>query len=108
MMTKLLQNLEPVVNAELKEANKNYPAFSSSHEGAAVILEEVEEAESAMKMMERRWDELWHDIKADNRHFYLEDIDHLRESALYLAAEAVQVAAMCDKWRLGRREEYNE
>lgn len=102
MMTKLMANLEPVIAAELSEANRNHPLFASRHDGAAVIREEVEEAEETMRTVSDIYGELWHDIKHDNYMYLTEDIQHLREAAKNLVGEAVQVAAMCDKWMLGR------
>ncbi len=63
-MTKL--QADEMVAAELTQARQKHPDFHSSHEGYAVILEEVEE--------------LWDAIKAN---------DHVHASY-----EAVQVAAM--------------
>lgn len=100
-MTKLMRNLEPVVESELREANKNHPLFASRHDGAAVIREEVEEAQQAMRLVEEHWKELWHDVKRDNYEYLINDIDAIKEHAMQLAGEAVQICAMCDKWKLG-------
>ncbi len=55
-----------MVRVELLKAQAKFPAFHSSHEGYAVIHEEV--------------DELWDEVKSNNR--------------FKQRAEAVQVAAM--------------
>ena len=57
------------VKAELHEATTKFPAFNSSHEGYAVLKEEV--------------DELWDEIKA-NRH------NRTREEAIQVAAMAIR------------------
>lgn len=98
MMTKLMTKLEPLILAELNEANKNYPLFSSRHEGIAVIREEIDEAYYSMSATENNWNGLWHDVKNDNYDFLTDDIRDLRESAKNLAGEAIQICAMCDKW----------
>lgn len=59
---------------ELYKANKSYPAFHSTHEGYAVIKEEV--------------DELWDEIKTSKS---------VNANEL-MANEAVQVAAMAIKF----------
>jgi NTP pyrophosphatase (non-canonical NTP hydrolase) len=58
------------IRAEVERATAKFPAFNSSHEGFAVLMEEV--------------DELWDDVKAN-------DSDHA-------ADEAVQVGAMAARF----------
>lgn len=100
-MIKLLAALEPIIEAELFEANCNYPLFASRHEGAAIIHEEVDEARDAFQEVQSCYTSLWHDVKLDNYMYITEDINKLRDAAKNLAGEAVQVAAMCDKWKMG-------
>ena len=47
MLEPIMKDLEPLVVSELYRANQNHPPFHSSHEGMAVIEEEVEEAKPA-------------------------------------------------------------
>ena len=63
-----------LVKKELRLANSKFPKFNSSHEGYAVILEEMEE--------------LWHEIK-NNKH---------PDSKNNQKKEAIQVAAMSIKF----------
>ena len=62
---KILKIIE-LIKKEYFEAERKFPAFNSSHEGYAIILEEL--------------DELWDEIKANNK------------SAIKF--EAIKVAAM--------------
>ncbi len=65
-----LARINRLVDAELRRATEKFGAFHNTHEGYAVLLEEV--------------DELWDDIKANN---------------LYASCdEAIQVAAMAMRY----------
>ena len=108
MMKKLKAEVEKAVAFELSEANKNYPLFASRHEGLAVIEEELWETHVAFTKVKSQFDIFRYDVFTDEYEALTEDVQELKERAINVACEAIQVAAMCDKWRLGRREEYNE
>lgn len=99
MMTKLKSKVFPLVEFELNEANKNYPPFHSPHEGAAVIAEEIGEAREALKAVDDGFGEMWQGITKDvelaTHDAY---IDAIEAAAVNLACEALQVAAMCEKY----------
>lgn len=107
-MKKLKTEVEKAVAFELSEANKNYPLFASRHEGLAVIEEEVWEAKNELVRLDGQFNTFRYNVFTDEYEVITEDVQMMREYAVDLACEAIQVAAMCDKWRLGRREEYNE
>ncbi len=60
------------IAAEARKARVKFPPFNSSHEGYAVLAEEV--------------DELWDDVKADN-------VDHAIEEAIQVGAMALRFIA---------------
>jgi hypothetical protein len=103
MIEPILNQLEPLIAEELRRANLVNPAFHSSHEGQAIIEEEVREADECMEvvrcLMDRLKQGVFHDCveKADD------SVDLIREHAKDAAAELIQVAAMCDKWDEMRR-----
>lgn len=87
--------IEELVQQELKEANEKHPLFHSAHEAYAVIKEEVEEAESELELLQEQIGYMWMLIKNDNNMPLL-----LQKAKIYaenLAAEAIQVTAMCQK-----------
>lgn len=88
--------LEKLAEQELRQANSKFPQFHSLHEGYAVIKEEVEEAEEAIKDANFELTAIWGDIKA-NYHEHWGSIKALKGYALSAAAEAIQVAAMAQK-----------
>lgn len=97
-MKELLNEMARLCEGELQRANKRFPMFASDHEGAAVVLEEIEEVKEALCGIEAYYAELWDSVK-ENR-----DIEArvcaggLKKEAKNVAAEAVQVAAMAQKF----------
>ena len=93
--------IEQLVAEELARANEKFPAFSSHHEAYAVLLEEVEELaevlNTAKPWMNKTWEEVRgkHPDKEHNIRCFLVGIKHIATES---ATEAIQVAAMCDKW----------
>ena len=49
MMNAVKQEVEKLVQKELESANQRFPMFRSDHEGAAVIVEEIEEAKAELE-----------------------------------------------------------
>ena len=90
-----LSKIQELVDEELKEANKKYPLFSSDHEAYAVIKEEYEECRDELSDMASWISRMWEKIKIDEENG--SEFAFIKNHALYAAAEAIQVAAMCDK-----------
>ena len=94
-MNELLKSIDPLIRGELDRANDKFPQFASSHEGYAVLLEEVEETKEEMSRLEVETKFLWQTVRGNNPFSYAEDI---KRTATNLAAEAIQVAAMAQKF----------
>ena len=94
------KEIENLVNRELEEANKIHPQFSSTHEGYALILAETEElaeeSEEIEKIIRTWWAYLRkdEDIETQKRR-----VEKLRIHAVNAVKEAIQVIAMCDKFK---------
>lgn len=97
-MKKLLDNVRALTEEELQDANKKFPMFSSDHEGSAVMLEEIEEVKDALQGVEAFYAELWDSVKNNRELEARVSAGGLKGEALDLAAEAVQVAAMAQKF----------
>lgn len=95
-MMSLEAELERLAVAELERANKKFSLFASDHEGYAVILEEFQESEEEVNRARFRLNRLWESVRADEAQ--TEYIRHIRERMLKAAAEAIQTAAMCEKF----------
>ena len=101
-MSTIKSDVEKLVQKELESANQRFPMFRSDHEGAAVILEEIEETKSSLLTVELAFTHLWRKIKKD-----ISDIDlvkGLKFEAISLACEAIQVAAMAQKFINSQKE----
>lgn len=85
---------------ELEAANKKFPLFNSAHEGYAVLLEEAEELDSDSASIKYDMQCLWGAVKGNNTEAALETISHTYERAVNAAVEAIQVAAMCEKFKM--------
>lgn len=98
-MEELIGKVQELVAFELARANTIHPPkFNSMHEAYAVILEEYEEAENEWEKLGVIIGSAWCDIKMDTCF----DIwfERAEKTAIHLAAEAIQVAAMCRKARM--------
>ena len=94
---KMIDQLSTMADEELTFANATFSPFHSSHEGYAVLKEEVEETIDEAGGLDRNIKVLWDAIK-ENRNT-MPYIDNLEFYALSCATEAIQVAAMCRKYR---------
>ena len=96
-MNAIETQVRDLVLTELAAANRKHPPFHSQHEGYAVILEEMQETEEAIRLakidLEIAWRNIRDDISAEV------EICGLKERAIQVACEAIQVAAMCEKFR---------
>lgn len=90
-----IETIEELVQQELKFANSVHPQFASDHEAWAVIKEELEECEEELKGANNCIEWIWENIKK-NCVIYAH-LKTTKERAMNLAAEAIQVAAMCEK-----------
>lgn len=103
MMKKLLEQVQKLADDELKIANEQFPLFASSHEGAAVILEEVEEADDEMVWMKSQYNRLWDDVKENEpKEWIIDDAERVKKFAINCACECIQVAAMCGKIKMSK------
>ena len=85
-----------LVDKELAAANERFPQFHSAHEGWAVILEEVDEAEAEMKTIRGNVNGMFYLIRNNVDAKWV--VEKTEYAAIQTACEAVQVAAMCKKF----------
>lgn len=72
--------------------------FRSDHEGAAIILEQVEKAEKVLKRVRDGFCELWNHVKGNCKDALNYDAKWIYISVVNLSCEAIQVAAMAQKF----------
>ena len=93
------KSIEQAVCYELQNIVKEYGAvYASEHEAYAVLKEEVEEAADFMDRMNKNLAYIWALIK--NNHIWRgqEAIAGTEKFAVELAEEAVQCAAVCERF----------
>lgn len=103
-MDAVKEDVELLVQKELESANKKFPMFHSDHEGYAVLKEEVEEAEENLIKTKDQIASLWRFTKKNLNKPKESAAESIKESAIELAVEAIQVAAMAQKFIDSRRE----
>lgn len=102
MSTKLdIKVFTDQVQKELEDANKKFPAFSSDHEGYAVLLEEFQELISDIQNAKYHLDHTWDFTKKGNPIEIQRELQKMRTFLRKSYKELVQTAAMVEKW-LGR------
>ena len=98
-MSTIKSDAENLVQKELESANQRFPMFRSDHEGAAVICEEIQEAEYEFECVKDRFQELWRSVKCNMTSEWISKINTvIVNRAQNLACEAIQVAAMAQKF----------
>lgn len=87
-----------LVKVELSAANERFPPFHSAHEGWAVIREEADELSSEIAYLEGYLISMWNYVKTNRADLVEEKVGRAHNYAIHAACEAIQVAAMCQKF----------
>lgn len=100
MRKELMNTVQQAVDEELTAANKKFRAFTSTHEGYAVTLEEAQETELELRKVAAGLNQIWEMTKANaDKDNFEEVLEELQTRAENMAAEAIQTAAMLKKFR---------
>jgi hypothetical protein len=98
-MDAVRKEIEELVQKELDSANSMFPLFHSAIEGYAVILEEMQETGEALEKSNMYLESLWFQIRKNiSGHVTNTMADGIKLYAIKTATEAVQVAAMAQKY----------
>lgn len=95
-MDAVRKDVESLIRKEIESANKMFPLFSSRHEACAVILEEIQEVEDKLEKVNKTFKSIWNITKNDS--YEENEVFRLKNSAVSMAVEAIQVAAMAQKF----------
>ncbi len=91
------KSIEQAICHELRNIVKKYgPTYASEHEGFAVLMEECQEAAESDKDMQEHLEKLWTSIRQNE--FSNFELSLIYNFAIGLAEEAVQVAAVCERF----------
>ena len=92
-----LVSINQAVCYELQAITKKYGVHSASpHEGYAVLKEEVEEAAECIELLNDKLSAIWQNVKMNWNDSTV--INQAQQSAIALAEEAVQRAAVCERF----------
>lgn len=96
-MNAVENQVRELVNVELESANRQFPQFHSPHEGWAVMLEECKELEDEHRKISSEMEEMLSSIRM-NDNGDIECAQIILRHAVFAACEAIQVAAMAQKY----------
>lgn len=99
-MDAVKNDVKRLVKVELAAANRKNRMFASPHEGAAVIQEEAVEAAKEMESLRRELNRMWMEVYTNEPQISTKNI---YDTAVKLAVEAIQVAAMARKFERSQR-----
>ena len=105
-MNAISEKLPALVAEELETANMMHTVFHSPHEGYAVIMEETDEVCDELERIGTEMSHLWEAVKLDNEADGRNYARMIERTAIRLAAEAIQVAAMARKFQAMGPEEW--
>ena len=92
------KKINEAVTLEIISACKTYGAdYHSLHEGYAVLLEEVEEAEKELDYIKNHLAMIWDAVKVDDENEVKGNARIIALDAVNLAKESCQIAAVCRK-----------
>lgn len=90
--------MEGLAKIEYEAAKTDHGPLASMHEGWAVALGEFQETEEALNHVKQYLDEAWESIRADDSRGAEEAMDVAKFFAIRCACEAVEVAAVCQRF----------
>lgn len=97
-MKELKAQVLKLAEEEAERSMIKHPLFNSTHEGYAVIKEEIEEAAEELAHVISNLNKMWWQIRADNKEPSIKSANNIKIYAIDLAAESIQVAAMAQKF----------
>lgn len=105
-MKELMNGVKPLVKEECERGINNHGYFNSDHEAMGIIWEEVTECNTENEKIRFCFDAFMDTVFNDIDDLKRDRILKLRKAAEACACEAIQVAAMCEKWIEGKDKEH--
>ncbi|MBX4259767.1 hypothetical protein KTC96_24895 (plasmid) [Clostridium estertheticum] len=95
-MKELVGQVNKLVIEEKTRVMLEHPLFFSRHQGYAILKEEIEEAEDELKVVKQMLEDSWLNVRRNITPY--RSILAIRNCSINLAAEAIQVAAVAQKF----------
>jgi hypothetical protein len=92
----LINDVGMVIDDELEWSYNNHGVFPSQYHGYGIILEELKESQEEIKIVAELLEKAFSEIR--NNEIPNDTIETLERHAKFLACEAVQTAAMAQKF----------
>lgn len=77
--------------------------YNSFHEGYAVLLEEVEEAESELERVKEELSDLWLNVRQNDTAGIYDALRRVSTHAYFMLQECTQVVAVANKFKGGTK-----
>lgn len=97
-MKELVGQVNKLVMEEKTRAMIEHPLFFSRHQGYAILKEEIEETGDELEDVNAYLNNMWRNIKSDNVGATIDYAKNIKRCAINLSAEAIQVAAVAQKF----------
>ena len=104
-MKELINGVKPLIKEECERGIDNHGYFNSDHEALGIIWEEVTECNTENERIRFCFDAFMETVFNDIDELKNDRVSKLHDAAVMCACEAIQVAAMCEKWFEGKDEE---
>lgn len=88
-----------LISRERLRIIETYGPYNSAHEGYSILAEEINEIEDEMNILKVAQDLMWTEVKNDNLFGAKKSAERIKKRAIRIIAEAIQVAAVCDKFQ---------
>lgn len=96
-MKELIAEIITASDNELKRANEKFPLFHSPHETYGVIAEEMKEMSDDCKVLIDTFTTYFSNVCQNEATYQKVCLTSIRDTAIHMAAETCQVAAMAQK-----------
>ena len=96
-MEELIAEITTATDIELKRSNEKFPLFHSPHESYGVIAEEMQEMSDDNKELMRLFMTYFDNVCQNEATYQKVCLTSIRDTAIHMAAETCQVAAMAQK-----------
>ena len=94
-----------LIGNEVARVNDIKPLYASTHEGWALMKEEIEEANDELDIVNALHNKFWNQIKYDhNNNEIIQDVIDIKLRSIKAIEELIQVCCVCDRFEQSSKE----